>query len=271
MTVSTIASIAASLSRASGNNISAKAATVFNNLLSNTPRTGVEDTTNLTAALSQQNQNAQLRIASQNIAQASSLLASAEAGASSIVSDLDQLEVLVKQAQTTTDDTARAAINREVGVIRNRIDGKANTTRFNNENLLDGSSPQLKLAGDNRNIKDLSIGSLKDDALFKGAVIDVSTVAGAQAAETRIKEAKAYASKQRENIRALSNGLELASSSLQTVIENQKASSSTLDENDLLGRIYDGDTTATLLSGDPRLLDTQIKRLPPSLVQLLAQ
>lgn len=267
MTVTTIASIAAGLSRTS-QNPSAKAASLFSSLLTPARQDAGGDSAKLSAAVALQNQVAQFRVASQNIAQAGSLLATAEAGAGAIIDGLDQLAALAKRASNATSDAERATLQSQFATVRGRIDTKAKSASFNNEKLLDGSSPQLKLASENKDIKNLSIGSLTDQALFKGAALDISTKASAADAEKLIKDAKAYATKQRENIKALEKGLDFASSTLQTAIQNNEAARSTFDDGDLVSQLLGGKPAA---GNDTASLLAQTRRLPGGILQLLSE
>lgn len=259
MTVSTIASIAAGITRTSGNPAT-QAASLFKTLLGGDNAQQPVDSTNFTAAITQQQQVAQLRIASKNLAGASTTLSTADSGIAAIQSDLEQLDGLAKKAATTSDNAERAALNTQFKAVAKRIDERANSTKFNNESLLNGSSPQLKLSGDNKNIKDLTIGSLTSNALFKGGLPEIATIANAKTAIDQIKEARAYAAKQRDNIKALEKGLDLASSTLQTAIQNHEAAHSTLGEGDLI---------ATLLGGGSQTAQTN--NLPGNILGLLKE
>lgn len=269
MTVTTIASIAATIARTPANQTT-KAASLLGSLLSTskTDNTLAQDGANFSAAITLQNQTAQLRVASQNISQSSALLATAQQGATSIVNDLGRLkELATRAADSTISDDERASINVDFTTIRARIDRTAKSATFNNEALLTGASPQLKIAKESTIAKDLSVGSLTDDALFQGAALNIGTPAGAKAAEEIIKQAQTYANQQLDNVKALQAGLEQASSSLETAIQNQEASRSTLSADDFTSQLLQATTITQKDDFTP--LNAQVKRLPPSLLQLL--
>jgi flagellin len=271
MTVSTIASLAASLSRTSFTQNS-KTNAVFNVLfnLNNDSKSAQADVNGISAAINLQNQVAQLRVASQNVAQASSLLAAAEDGASDIATDVARLKDIATRASSASiSEEERAGLKSQFEVIRGRIDRVANSTRFNNEALLNGASPQLKLAAENKDIKELTIGSLTDAALFKGRTLNIGTAEGAKAAEAIIKEAQVYANQQLDNVRAIQAGLDVAASTLESTIQNQDAARSTLNENDFTLQLLTGKGA---LQGDGiNSLFAQTNRLPTNLLSLLSE
>ena len=80
MTVSTIATIAAGLSRALANPTN-KTSEVLRSLTLTSDQTKRSDVADLSAAITLQNQVAQFRVASKDVAQAGSLLSAAETGA----------------------------------------------------------------------------------------------------------------------------------------------------------------------------------------------
>lgn len=263
MTVSTIASIAAGLSRTTDSNPTARASELFKSLIDAGSAKVADQASPLTTALTLQNQVAQLRLASQNLAQATTLLSTADAGVADIEKDLGQLETLAKKVLATADDGERAALKSQFDSVLRRIDERANSTKFNNESLLNGSSSQLKLASANASIKDLAIGSVTTQALFSGGLPQIMTTTSAKVALDQIKDAKAYASKQRDSIRALEKGLDIASSSLQTAIQNNEAASSILDEGDLVSLLLGGGSSNSQLA--------QTGNLPSSVLNLLRE
>jgi len=270
MTVSTIATVASGLSRTLGNQ-NAKPSSVLSSLFASAPQSSATDTSNFTTAISLQNQIAQFRVAAQNVAQAGSVLSAAGEGISQISRELGKLKDLAaKAASVPLSASEREQINAEFQSIRSRIDGLANSTRFNNESLLDGSSPQLKIASENAATKDLSIGSLTDSALFEGANPNLLTIDNAKLAEDAIKKAQTYATTQQENVQALQDGLDYATSTLQTAIQNQDAANSTLNEGDLLNQLLTGSSNS-LQANDITSLFAQTNRLPGNILQLLSE
>ena len=269
MTVSTIATIAASLSRVQGNQ-NTKPASVLGSLFAANTQSNKADSADVTTAISLQNQIAQFRVASQNVAQANSVLGAAGAGGDAIARELGKLQALAaKAASFPLSNAERVQINAEFQAIRNKIASIATSTTFNNESLLDGESPQLKIASENAQIKKLAIQSLTDSALFKGANPNLLTAESSKQAEAAIKEAQAYVNQQLENIKSLQGGLDYASSTLQTAIQNQDAANSSLNDADFTTQLFGGNNGAQ--SGDLNSLLAQTSRLPSSLLLLLKE
>lgn len=268
MTVSSIASIAAGLSRATTGNQSAKASALLSSLVP-PAKTDTADFSALTATVTLQSQASQLRIAAQNVAQSSSLLDAADAGASGVLTGLTRLTELAQKASSSTlSDKERGELVAEFNAVRQRIDRIANSTSFNNEKLLDGSSPQLKVANENSELKNLSIGSLKEAALFKGLDPQITTPVAAKSVEAVLKEAVAYANQQLENIRALEKGLDFASATLQSAIQNNDAARSTLSDVDLVSQLLGGSGAK---SEDAASLLAQTNKMPNNILQLLSE
>lgn len=270
MTVSTIASIAAGLTRSQENG-SARSSSVIANLIKTAaPAAQSSDTTNITSAIALQNQIAQFRVAAQNVAQADSVLSTAANGATEIARALNRLKALAEQAQDPAlSADERSALSSEFQSIRGRISATAQNTRYNNESLLDGTSQQLKVPGEDQN---LSVGSLTDEALFGSAKLDLSTQANAKATQEAVQKAIDYAAAQVKNISTLQNGLDIAASSLQTAIQNQEAANSNLGESDIASLLGQKNDAPTLqVPGDPRLLTAQANRVPNSLLALLGE
>ena len=81
-----------------------------------------------------------LRSASLNIAQASSMLQVADGGMARIGDILQRMKALATQSQSgSVTDAERSFINQEFSELSTQIDKTASETRFNGQNLLDGT------------------------------------------------------------------------------------------------------------------------------------
>ena len=270
MTVSTIATIAAGLTRTLGNQ-NARASSALTNLLQASSTKNTNDAANLTAAISLQNQVAQFRVASQDVAQAGTILTTAEAGANEINKQLARLkDIASRAAAPNLSAQDRAQLNDEFQSIRAKIDTIANSSSFNNEALLNGTSAQLKVTTDAADQKNLSIGSLTDAALFQDANPDVLTVDSANAALTSVQGAVDYASTQTNNIKLLQDGLDQVSATLQVAIQNRDAANSSLAAADFTSALTEGTNQSAVLA-DATSLAAQTNRLPSNLLQLLSE
>lgn len=271
MTVSTIANIAAGLSRLT-ENAQSKPAAVIRSLVGANPDpvSTTSDVTDLVTAVTLQNQIAQFRIATQNVAQAATALAAADVGAADISLDLSKLKALASRAATVPLSAAeRDAINAEFQAIRARISGVASSTRFNNESLLDGASPQLAVGG--QGSKELAIGPMTDEVLFKGANPNLLTAESSKAADALVKDAQAYVEKQRATIKALQDGLDYAANTLEGAIQNRDASNSTLNDADIIDLLLNGGANKNLVTDFPSSLFAQTNKLPANIIQLLGE
>lgn len=266
MTVSTIATIASGLSRNFATQ-STKPSSVLDSLFVAVPKSDTSDVTNLSATLTLQNQVAQFRIVSQNVAHASSLLATAGNGANEVSRSLNRMKELADKASSTTLSAGeRELLNSEFQSIRQKIDTIARNTRFGNESLLDGTSSQLHVAAET---KDMSVGSLTDAALFKGVSVDLLSVDHAKAAQTAVDAASTYTAAQVANIASLESGLDYALAAVQSAIQNHDASRAGSDEINMISQLLDG--KSALQSNDHNSLFAQTNRMPNNLLGLLGE
>jgi flagellin len=268
MTVSTIATIAAGLSRTLSNQNTGRSSAVLGSLL-NASGKPAADIAQLSAAANLQNQIAQFRVASQNIAQASGLLAAANQGIGEIAREIGRLrDIAVRASGADLNANERAELNTEFQSIRQKIDRIVRSTRFNGEALLDGTSPQLNLQVDGKTQQNVSVGSLTDATLFKGTNPDVSTASGAKVAEATLKAAQDYVTAQATVVSALQDGIDFAAAAVESAMQNQDAARSTLDEADLLGQLLGGQTQQSTSAAS---LLAQSNKLPGGILQLLAE
>ena len=268
MTVTTIASIAANLSRVTTTQATQPAA-VLNSLVSTQATTDTSTiNTDDTADVSLQGQIAQFSVASQGIAAGNTALASASVGAGDISSELGALQDLAqKAANVPLSESERAQIDAQFQAIRSRINQIAVTTKFGNDTLLDGSTNAAASAAASPSTPaPTTIGSLTDAALFKGGNPNLLTVADSQQAVQQVQAAQTYTSQQINSINTLQVGLDYAASTVQTAVQNQLAAQSTLEDADF----ETTDTSTTLLQPDAAAQVAQTTRLPSSLLGLLS-
>ncbi len=270
MTVSTIATIAAALTRTSGSQ-NAGASAALTNLVQASAKPSITintDTSPASAAISLQNQVAQYRVASQDVAQAGTALSSAQLGASEISRHLGQLQdIALRASSADLSPQERAQLNDEFSALRAKIDAIANSSDFSNSSLLNDTTSQLTAgSGDQNSV----IGSLSDQALFKGANLDVSTPEGAAAASDAIKQASDYTNTQLNTIQTLQTGLDQVASGLQTAIQNQDAANSTLTDADF-SAAFEVSSSASFVATDANAQAVQTNNLPSGLLQLLSE
>ncbi len=271
MTVSTIASIASGLSRVLNNQQAKPSApsAVLSQLFSNSA--SKSDSAGLSTALALQNQIAQFRVASQNVAQASTVITTADAGASQISRELGKLKDLAARAASyPLSNLEREQINAEFQAIRSRINSIAQTTKFGNDYVLNGTSNQLKIQSEDGSQEGQMVADLTDKALFGDKSLDLLTANNAQATLEAVEHAQSYTDTQISTLKSLQDGLDYAVGTLQTAIQNQDAANSTLEESDLMNQLLGGGSESNG-SLDTKALFAQVNRLPPSMLQLLSE
>ncbi len=269
MTVSTIATIAAGLTRALSNP-SNKTSEVLKSFDTTSSQTARADVADLSVAITLQNQVAQFRVASKDVAQAGSLLSAAEAGAKEIATNLGKLKDLATQAaSTTTSDSERIVLNQQFQAIRAQNDAIAKNTKFNGESLLDGSSAQLKVQGNASDAANLTVSSLTDSSIFADPRVEILNPSGAKITIEVLGKAINYVNEQISKIDQLQQGLDFASATLQSAIQNTDATNSTLNDADLVQALLTG--TNGKESNGVNSLFAQTNRLPTNLLQLLSE
>ena len=231
--------------------------------------TAVIVATDNTADVSLQSQITQFSVASQNIAVGNSVLATASNGGADISRELGALHDLAQQAANVPlSDRERAQIDAQFQAIRSRINTIASTTKFGDDNLFDGSAQSSISVNTIPTVTTpftVTIGNLTDAALFQGVNPNLLTVGASQVAVQQVAQAQVYTDQQIATINSLQNGLDYASSTVQTAIQNQAAAQSTFDDADFETK---ADTHTTLLA-NANVQTAQTSRLPSSLLALL--
>ena len=143
-------------------------------------------------------------------------------------------ELAVKAENGTLAKEDREAIDAEIQQLVSEIDRVADTTTFNEQNLLDGnfSGKGLQVGAESDQHIDIDIEGMDADTL---GIKDVSaaTVTGAQALNAAVKEAIKTVSKQRSNLGAIQNRLEHTIKNLDNVVENTTAAESSIRDTDM--------------------------------------
>ncbi|MEJ0009366.1 MAG: hypothetical protein WDN72_01840 [Alphaproteobacteria bacterium] len=206
MTVSQIASLAATIRNTLGTQNAGVAAGVQNLLGATDNSGGNNGIPAVTDATSLQVEVASLRAASQNIVQAQSLLEAAGGGTTEIEDALNQLQQLSSEASSPDlTDSERVALNNQFQQIKSRIDQIATTAQFGGQKLLDGS---LKTAG----ATDASgnpLAALDDTGLLGSGRTDLLSADDAQQAGQAVANAQKTVQAQQATIQQLQQGAQL--------------------------------------------------------------
>ena len=162
------------------------------------------------------------------------MLSTAESGLSSVNENLQRIRELTLQRRNGTyGDEEKAAIDQEINALKEEIDRVADSTSFNNINLLDGSASDVSLqvgpdSEEETNTKDVSepLGSVRTEDLGLGDPSDPDFL-------DQIDSALREVTSRRADIGAFQNGLESTISSLQVREENITSSQSRLIDVDV--------------------------------------
>lgn len=177
--------------------------------------------------------------AATNASHGTSILQTADGGASNISDMLQRMKALASQsASGTVTDSERTYIQAEFAQLVEEIDGIAQSTRYNGESLLDGTSDfstgMVVVVGSDATSDTITV---TIDALTSTELgvdtSDISTQAGATTAITAIDAAIDSVSSARANIGALESRFEFRSNTIATSIENLEAANSAIKDVDV--------------------------------------
>ena len=143
-------------------------------------------------------------------------------------------ELAVKAENGTLADEDRDAIDAEIQQLVSEIDRVADTTTFNEQNLLDGSfsAKDLQVGAESGQHIRMSIDKMDAGALSVDNV-SARTVTGAQALNSAVKKAIKTVSSQRSNLGAVQNRLEHTIKNLDNVVENTTSAESSIRDTDM--------------------------------------
>lgn len=267
MTVSTVASVASGVIQRTLTNKNNYADSI-KSLLTASGATGSRtDTPSLSTAISLQTQVSGLRSASLGIAQSSSLVEVASNGAGQVSRVLGRLQELTTRASASNlSDAARAGLDVEFQALKAEINRIANSTQFGGRLLLNGnvSAESLGIEGGE------GLPDLTTDALFGKGGLSISTSEAAGRALEKVKAAQTVTTDALANIGGIAGALELGASTIESAIQNQDASRSTLSEADLL-QAATQNAQAQVENESALSLLAQTNHLPGNILQLLAE
>ena len=176
--------------------------------------------------------------ASTNAQDGISAVQTAEGALNEVHDMLQRMNELAVQAANDTNMTKdREYIQAEIDQLATEIDRVANTTTFNEQNLLDGTfSNKLLQVGaekdDSKQTISVSIGTMNATKL-KVDALKVTSHANAIDAISSIKDALNQVSKQRSDLGAIQNRLEHTIANLDNVVENTTAAESRIRDTDM--------------------------------------
>jgi len=182
-----------------------------------------------------------LQQAATNASQATSILQTADGGASNISDILARMKSLASEsASGTTTDDSRAYINSEFSQLSSEIDSIASGTRYSGQGLLDGSSVfsgtgvAVMVGSSSSDTINVSLSTLTSTALGVNATtLNVSTQAGASAALTALDAAIKTVSGARASIGAQESRFNFSADSISTQTQNLQSANSAIKDVDI--------------------------------------
>jgi flagellin len=214
-----------------------------------------------------------LQQAATNASQATSILQTADGGASNISDILARMKSLASESSSgTVTDSSRSYINSEFSQLSSEIDSIASGTRYSNQSLLDGTSAfasgiSVLVGSSASDTITVTLSNLKASTLGV-STLDVSTQAGATTALTSLDTAINTVSAARASIGAQESRFNFSASSISTQTENLQAANSAITDVDVASE------EATLSSAEVKTqaavsAETAANQMPQFLLKLL--
>ena len=179
-----------------------------------------------------------LQQAATNASQATSILQTADGGASNISDILARMKSLASEsASGTTTDSSRAYINSEFSQLTSEIDSIATGTRYSSQSLLDGSSVfssgvSVLVGSSGSDTITIKLSSLTASSLAVSS-LDVSTQSGATSALTALDSAIDTVSAARASIGAQESRFNFSADSISTQTQNLESANSAIKDVDI--------------------------------------
>ncbi len=179
-----------------------------------------------------------LQQAATNASQSTSILQTADGGASNISDILARMKSLASEsASGTTTDSSRAYINSEFSQLTGEIDSIASGTRYSNQSLLDGTSAfasgvSVLVGSSASDTITIKLSDLTSTTLGVSS-LDVSTQSGANSALTALDSAINSVSSARASIGAQESRFNFSSDSISTQTQNLQSADSVIKDVDI--------------------------------------
>ena len=214
-----------------------------------------------------------LQQAATNASQATSILQTADGGASNISDILARMKSLASEsASGTVTDSSRAYINSEFSQLTSEIDSIASGTRYSSQSLLDGSSAfssgvAVLVGSTAADTITITLTSLTSSSLSLTS-LDVSSLSGATSALSALDTAIDTVSGARATIGAQESRFNFSASSISTQTQNLQSADSVIKDVDIASE------QATLSSAEVKTqaavsAETAANQMPQYLLKLL--
>lgn len=214
-----------------------------------------------------------LRMAQQNVSQATAMLQLAEGGVQKIETIVERLkELATLAASDNTDSNGRTQLNAEATQLLTEIDRIANDTRYGNTAMIStGNSFTFQIGSGNTEAEDRITVTTTRGLLSSDLGLDtfsVDTVENAQNGIEALDTALDRVNEIAGQIGAAQSRLEFASANLAISIENIAASESTIRDVDMAFEMVNFTKNQILLQAGTAML-AQANMAPQSILALL--
>jgi flagellin len=215
-----------------------------------------------------------LQQAATNVAQATSILQTADGGASNISDILARMKSLASESDSgTTTDDSRAYIQSEFKQLIDEVDSIASGTRYSGTSLLDGSSASftsgvsVMVGSSSSDTISITLSNLSSSSLSISS-LDVSTQSGAESAIASLDSAIDTVSSARAEIGAQESRFNFSADSISTQTQNLQSANSAIRDVDIASE------QATLSSAEVKTqaavsAETAANQMPQYLLKLL--
>jgi flagellin len=179
-----------------------------------------------------------LQQAATNASQATSILQTADGGASNISDILARMKSLASESSSATvTDSSRAYLNSEFSALTDEVDSISTGTRYSGQSLLDGTSAfasgaAVLVGSSSADTISVTLDKLTSTSLSI-STLDISTQSGATSALDTLDSAIDTVSSARANIGAQESRFNFSASSISTQSQNLQSANSAITDVDI--------------------------------------
>jgi flagellin len=215
---------------------------------------------------------ASMNVASQNAAQAQSMLQTADGAYSQINNIMVQMKSLATEAASGQESSTNlASLNNEFQDLASEINQIANSTVYGGTTLLGASATTVTFQiGDTASINDQFVVALSGatTTFLNIGGLDLSNMPDAQTAMTALDNALTSINSIMGNVGGMQNQLQYAVSNLTTTIQNYTSSASTIEDVDMASAVSDM-TKQQILEQSAMAMLAQANQDPQQILKLL--
>jgi len=212
-----------------------------------------------------------------NSESAITMIQTAEGALTETHSILQRMRTLaIQSASDTNTDEDRAEIQKEIQNLIEEIDGIAERTQFNGQNLLDGTGGDsgkftFQIGANSGQELEVTFHNMRSDGASLTGVngIDLSTRAGAKSAIDVLDDAIKAVSDERANLGAIQNRLEHTITNLRVASDNLTSARSTIRDVDMAAEMSEFTKNQIISQAGVAML-AQANMVPQNVLKLLS-